>query len=232
MRRAAFIPILVLVFFALAPHSLCASTLSTNNSSIKMSITDNFIELADTQDRWILRYGCVEKACKASTPSTPTAPDTDEGHLAVASSDRAFFSHGSWLRWIDTRRGIVIGRWRFPGSITAITPSGALVQVAISDWIDGRDSRLTIQFNPGNPTIPPGAAQRLLLLRLPPCEFQVPVFASYVLKGLDSCEIQQFPNADESAKLIPQLEVFAQHDPLSPWAAILLAVTMAHANDS
>jgi len=201
------------------------------DQQIEMKVTNNFIEVTSSApNKWVLQYSRVEFA-----GFQPNSFDPDEAHLVISGSDRAFFSHGCWMRWIDTKRGIVIGRWRFPGEITNMVVEGSILKVQVTDKYDDHHAFTQIvDFDPRNPATPPGVAQMLILLRIPAVEFLHPFFSPYLPKGISNSgfyTLQKFPTPAQSKALIPQLESVVRHDSLSPWLQILYAVTLAHADD-
>ncbi len=65
----------------------------------------------------------------------------------------AYFSHRNWLRRIDTNKGIVTGRWRFPASIIALELAGRSVRVEVEERSRASTYR-SFDFDLDNPQIP------------------------------------------------------------------------------
>ena len=67
----------------------------------------------------------------------------------------AYFSHVGWLRRIDTEKGVVTGRWHFPGFIKGLTAKDSRIQVEVEEQIPmNRSFTRIIDFNPDDPQIP------------------------------------------------------------------------------
>src|SRR5580693_7120936 len=67
---------------------------------------------------WTLRY-----------PRIPN--DEIKDGLVLDGDERAWFSNGCWLRLLETRKGVVLGRWRFPGQVLKMTPQKGQLQVEL-----------------------------------------------------------------------------------------------------
>lgn len=126
----------------------------------------------------------------------------------------AYFSHGNWLRQIDGEKGMVTGRWRFPGSsIVALESIPNGVKVEVEENV-GRNQLLfragstqefkshrVIDFNPAAPQIPYWPTTSLLFNQVPRTEKQ--------RTGGD--------DIDNLRQWLPEAENAANRDPLSPW---------------
>jgi tetratricopeptide (TPR) repeat protein len=153
--------------------------------------------------------------------------------LYPAGNDRAYFAHGLWLRLIDTRKGIVVGRWRFPSQILRVVPEGLRAKVEIE--IDGTDSgtRQTLSFDPDAPSIPDFPQSFLFCYLLPRSEAYGP---NYLLAGVlggglgGGFDPTKIP-AERVRQLIPVMEEAIRRDPLSPWFRVLLGRLLQDAGD-
>jgi tetratricopeptide (TPR) repeat protein len=146
-----------------------------------------------------------------------------------AGNDRAYFAHGLWLRLIDTRKGIIVGRWRFPGQILRVVPEGRAAKIEIE--LDRTESgiRQTLAFDPDAlaiPNLPPGPLFCYLL----------PLFEAY---GPNRALPQTGPMAgpldgmpaERARLLIPKMEDAIRRDPLSPWFRMVLGKLLLDAGD-
>jgi tetratricopeptide (TPR) repeat protein len=153
--------------------------------------------------------------------------------LYPAGNDRAYFAHGLWLRLIDTRKGVVIGRWRFPSQILRVVPEGLRAKVEIE--IGGTDSgtRRTLSFDPDAPSIPDFPQSFLFCYLLPRSEAYGP---NYLLAGVlggglgGGFDPTKIP-AERVRQLIPVMEEAIRRDPLSPWFRVVLGRLLHDAGD-
>jgi tetratricopeptide (TPR) repeat protein len=195
MCRAA-LPVLLAalaVFLAAAP---------TYAGEIEIrKVSENVLEVAGGEgaQAWSIRYGTL--AFRNPLDSGVTA------RVAPGEGDRAWFAHGGWLRLIDTRRGLVIGRWRFPGTISNLKPAGDRVEVEMYDeaGIASVNFRRTVTFDPAAPRRPEWPANNFLWLRLPRTEADV----------LGSLAQKLIPREDARRRLA-QLEQTLARDAHSP----------------
>lgn len=205
----------------LVSHLLVAFTVLSlssglwGNEDIKSRLVDNVIEVTGGGSKpWKLRYANVGKS------STPL--EIEETHITPAGRDRAYFSHGPWLRWIDTKHGIVVGRWLLPGRITKISPNGDAVNIDIADkYAAGKVLNRTFKFTPDHPEIPSGAIQNLLAYRIAETE----------ALSLFTASAFQSVGADQARALLPEIQEAIRRDPLSPWFRVLLGKIMLDAGD-
>lgn len=93
---AVLLPILLAVFLAIPALAAPATVQMQPNGVIEIS--------GSGPQPWVLRYASVAKM------------EAYEHHLVPADEHRAWFSHGGWLRLIDTDKGVVLGRWNLPGT--------------------------------------------------------------------------------------------------------------------
>lgn len=144
--------------------------------------------------------------------------------LVVAGTDRAWFSHVGWLRLIDTKKGVVIGRWRFPDEITALTPQGNKVQVDVLHDSGNVKSEGHFLFDLAAPVIPDWPFDHLLNSRSPVDE-AAPARAYGGVSSGDKV------SAEQKQKWIPELEESIRRDPLSPWFREKLGEYLHEAKD-
>jgi tetratricopeptide (TPR) repeat protein len=145
--------------------------------------------------------------------------------LVVGQGNRAWFSHGGWLRLIDTEKGVVIGRWHFPGQIAGLTPEGTRVQVETEEQtgIEKQVLGRKLELDPSAPQIPYWPTNNLWLYRVPQREAKLlpPFWAP--TKGKVT--------AEEAKKLVPELEEDVRRDPLTPWFRVALAKALRDLGD-
>ncbi len=152
---------------------------------------------------WHIQYG---------TPTTGSRPKL----IALPGpGTTAYFSHGVWLRRIDTERGVVTGRWRFPGTaITALTAKDDHLQLEVEEQgPENRSFRRVLEFNPDDDSnqsrIPfwPG-----FWFYLAPSQSEMNCFCN-------------LPNLkpEQARRWLPEAENAALRDPLSPWLRVALA---------
>ena len=156
---------------------------------------------------WRIRYGTT---------------DSYQKQFVMAGENRAWFSHGGWLRMIDTEKGVVIGRWRFPEAIVRLTPlDGGEVQVEIEDKSGDQPFRRTFNFHPqagaGVPYWPNG---KVLFYRLPMSEVEL-VWSLPGQGGIFS-ERWEAPGEQEVKQRITELEEAIRRDSASPWFRVAL----------
>jgi len=166
---------------------------------------------------WILHYATVADTFQIKAV------------FAQAPGNRAWFSHGMWLRLIDTDRGVVLGRWRFPGQIVALTPDRSQVKVEIEnpDLLDTGDPlqsrfREMLTFDPSAPHIPEAPVDWMRLYHLPEAGW---VSRLYPQPSLPL-------SAEQAKPLIALMEDSVRRDPFSPWLRIELAELLHRADQS
>jgi tetratricopeptide (TPR) repeat protein len=164
------------------------------------------------------------------TLSYPTiySGDDTKASLLQAPEERAWFSHGSWLRLLDTRRGVVLGRWRFPGQIVSLTPQGQQVRVEVQTAYLGRpdapgNRTQILAFDPAAPRIPEWPDDSLVQYRVPRVESLLP--------DLDLFSSRAIP-AEKAKALLPEAEDRVRRDPFSPWFRIVLGRLLEAMGDS
>ncbi len=155
---------------------------------------------------WRIRYGTT---------------DSYQKQMVMAGENRAWFIHGSWLRLIDTEKGVVIGRWHFLEAIVRLAPIGGEVQLEIAGKSEGHPICRGLIFNPqtgsGVPSWPNG---NRLLYRLPISEVEL-VWQQPGSAGILS-EKWQAPAEQEVKQRITELEETVRRDPVSPWFRVAL----------
>jgi hypothetical protein len=189
--------------------------------------TPNLLDLAGGSPgaEWHMRYG-------TSPPSAQGAAarqlNVFRAAVYAAGPERAYFSHGGWLRLIDTQKGIVLGRWRFPCVIANVMPEGDRANVHM-ECRDSPKPQVTVArlFDPRSPELPPWAQGSLLALRLPGTE-------SAPLLG----ENMRGPGCSASANtvvsspaLIENAEAAVRRDPFSPWLRLALGRLLRQQSD-
>jgi tetratricopeptide (TPR) repeat protein len=155
------------------------------------------IEMSGGSDdsAWHLQYGTNLALSKFKTLPGP--------------GSTAYFSHNHWLRRVDTDKGVVTGRWIFPGqAITNLrwNNNHLEVEVAMDPGLNPRVLR-TFDFDPVNPQ-PPPANQR--------------ISDTARAEGLRTYE-RRILRAAEAEKILPELQNGIRRDPFSPWLRIGLA---------
>jgi tetratricopeptide (TPR) repeat protein len=189
---------------------------------VVMKSGPNFVEIGGGSgtSAWRLTYG---------NPRVMRIPQD-----LVVSGDVAYFSHGPFLRQIDTRRGLVTGRWIFPWEIAHITPEGAKVRVEIAHSNDLAHSfRETVLLDPANPRIPnwpfvgfPWLVQGFLPLNLAETEATAPwnLGLTPTMCGPGS--------AAPNHLAMDELTEMVRRDPLSPYFRVALGCLKAAIGDS
>jgi tetratricopeptide (TPR) repeat protein len=181
-------------------------------------VSDTLIEITGgTGARaWRLRYG------------TPRAyPDIPvQSHFVTTEGNRAWFSHRGWLRLIDTEKGMVIGRWHFPGEITRVVPVGTKVQIEVEDYGGEEQERVrrTFTFDPSAPAVPYWPNGALYLYRLPAMEAESGWPLAYPGEGVKV-------SAEQGRELIPELEDAVRRDPAAPWIRFTLGKVLLDIGD-
>lgn len=147
-----------------------------------------------------------------------------------AGATRAWLSHGGWLRLIDTEKGVVVGRWHFPGSIVHLTPAGQGVQVQAQDKEGDRVFTRLITFDPGDESaIPHWPSGQLIQNRVPFTEVES-VGSGSTKASILSEDWKPEANLDLK-QLVPQLEEAVRRDPLSPAIRVALWRLLREVND-
>ncbi len=152
-----------------------------------------------------------------------------QAQLVSVAGNRAWFSHGGWLRLIDTEKGLVIGRWHFPGQIVHLVPQETRVQVDIEMKLGDQRLRRTLTLDPGaRAEVPYWRSGWLILERLPMTELES---GWRVKPNSDLLNTLGKISGEHAKRLIPELEEAARRDPDSPWIQVGLAKLMRDAGD-
>ncbi len=163
---------------------------------------------------WKIRYGSMASV---------------ESRFAPAGADRAWFSHGSWLRLIDTGKGTVVGRWRMPGIVQGLTPAAGKVEVQFDlEKQAEREFREKLTFDPAAPSVPNWPQGWLLPMRVSRVEP-----AGVAEKRLVDISSSKSEITVEAAKqAIPALEEAVRRDPWAPWLRVALSRMLRAAGDT
>ena len=163
---------------------------------------------------WQLRYG---------------THDSYNKQLVSADENRAWFSHGGWLRLIDTKKGVVIGRWHFPGMIVALSPANNQVQVEVEDKLNDRVFRRTFtSFPSAGEVVPYWPTGNLFLNRVPMTEVDWSRDFENAAGGASSSFTSPLSEAwkilpeGEVKELLGRLEEAVGRDPTAPALRIAL----------
>lgn len=193
------------VFWAVAPARAAQVSMQDRSNSIEISGGIG-------ASAWRLTYG---------THTHIRVP-----HELAVVGDIAYFSHGFWLRQIDTRQGVVTGRWRFPWQIAHIVPEGDKVRVDIAQSEDiAHPFRHTVLLDPKVPQIPnwPGADPAFSITEATSPWRLALTAPSYAIKFSISPE--------RARQVLPEVVEMARRDPLSPWFQITQAALLRTLGD-
>ncbi|HEY2383063.1 MAG TPA: hypothetical protein VGK48_17945 [Terriglobia bacterium] len=126
--------------------------------------------------------------------------------------DIAYFTHETWLRRVDVSRGVVTGRWHFPGMrITALAWKDDHIQVRVEDFrVGGEMFPRTIDFNPDHPNFPFWPNGSILS-------------ASTAELETYCCWAAGFNDVAQAKEWLDEAENAVRRDPFSPWMKIQLA---------
>jgi len=144
---------------------------------------------------WHIRYGTQRRDAEFKTLAGPGSV--------------AYFSHYNWLRRIDTDKGVVTGRWLFPGqAITDLRWEGEhlRIQATIAGNPNGQTLRI-FDFDPDNPQ-PPVANQLYS--------------ESSRAEGLGALSRIRVVRITDAERVLPELENAVRRDSFSPWLRIAL----------
>lgn len=178
-----------------------------------------WIEISGGSGRqsWTLRYGTYSDFAT-------------QAQLVPAAGNRTWFTHGGWLRLIDTEKGLVTGRWHFPDLIVQVVPVGNRLQIVVEDKRDRQVFRRTLTFEPGlTAAVPYWPSEQLSLVRVPITE------ASGARPGLDVdllSDTPKIPAGGAAKELVPELEEAVRRDPTTPWRRVALWRLLHHLQDA
>ena len=204
----ATLPAVVLALLGSAIPTLGADVQMNRPSKTLVEITGG-----SGPQSWQLRYG---------------THDSYNKQLVAAGESRAWFSHGSWLRLIDTKKGVVIGRWHFPGVIVALGPTENQVDVEVENKLNDRVFHRTFtSFPSAGEVVPHWPTGDLLLNRVPITELDWSRDESAVGGASWSftsplSEAWKIPPEGEVKELLGSLEEAVGRDPTAPALRIAL----------
>jgi hypothetical protein len=149
----------------------------------------------------------------------------------LAAGGRVWLGHGPRLRLIDPQRGVVTGRWLFPGEITALAAGGAGIEVEVEERGFGpRETsvRHRFPFDPARPSAPYWPTPPLFWGSPSFCEPQF--FAGITSSGTCPRTLPPLPR-ERIEQALPALEEMARRDPLSPWFALAIGQLLRMKDD-
>ncbi|HEV2351605.1 MAG TPA: tetratricopeptide repeat protein [Terriglobia bacterium] len=196
---------MVAVLWAVGPMEAAEASLN------KVSETQVEISGGSGKDAWRLRYGTMLAEFKP--------------HFVASEGNRAWYSYGGWLRWIDTQKGLVIGRWHFPAEIVNLTPEGAKIQVEIQEGDPAHEAHRELTLDPADPHVPYWPTDFLMLYGIPLNEGRM-LWPSVINVGGPGKN-----SAEEAKKILPELEEAVRRDPLTPWFRIGLGRVLRDMGD-
>ena len=167
------------------------------------------------------------------------------------SAAQAWFAHGLWLRRIDTKKGVVTGRWQFPGKVLEIASAGSggyevtvLVEEGFTNEAGESKRPMKIAFDPPRSAIPFWPTGNLLLLRMTLTEmdsgfgFRVQGIRGEKVTAGQSREAgektPEFINkldATTARQFLPHFEELARRDSFTPFIQAALAKLLRDAGD-
>jgi tetratricopeptide (TPR) repeat protein len=165
---------------------------------------------------WKLRYGVIRS-------------NNLEQRTWEVSNTRAYFANGSWLRLIDTERGAVLGRWRFPYQIleVAADPTGGpAVRVRFKLSPAAGEADRVVSFDPTIGAVPKWDLGALLWYRIAETE------AAGLLPGSGIAFNRWDDRSEEAASLVPAFENMIKRDPTAPWLRLALGKLLGDAGDA
>ncbi len=178
-------------------------------------ISKNAVEITggSGKEAWRLRYGLVFGG-------------DFKPRLVVGEGNRAWYSDGGWLREIDTQKGVVIGRWHYPGEIVNVIPQGMKVQIEIQERMSlERTYHRKLQLDPNDPRVPYWPTNWLMLYRVSINEGQM-VWPSAINNGAPN----KIPS-EEAKRILPELEDAVRRDPYTPWFRVGLGKVLRDLGD-
>jgi len=141
-----------------------------------------------------------------------TGSRLSEAIVVPGPGQTAYFSHYNWLRSIDVEKGVVTGRWLFPGrAITGLFWKGDRLQVQVrmnSEFRIQTNEVRIFDFDPGKPRVPDDMGLRS---------------GTSQTEGMRLQSRGQAIETAEVEKLLPELENTARRDSFSPWVRVELA---------
>jgi tetratricopeptide (TPR) repeat protein len=193
---------------------LCTPIALWGTTDVEVSTANNVIEVrGSNRAPWKLRYGIA---------GLTSSDKVDETHLAKDGPGRAYFSHGQCLRWIDTDRGMVLGRWLMPGIITRIIPQegSGRAEITVEEPYPGRESFIsTFTFGPLRPQVYAAASHDLTAENLLPEREATKLYGAVALQ------------ADRAHALLQEVQEAVRRDPFSPWFRVILGKLLLEARE-
>jgi len=173
-------------------------------------VSDTLLEIRGGGGRqsWVIRYGSLYDLSQRAQ------------WLPIA-GDRAWFSHGGWLRLIDTRKGVVVGRWHVPGTIVRLTAVESRIQIETVTKTRLNDPvRRTITLDPtAGTSVPYWPTENLSHVRLPNQEASI----WKLEKTIGLAATHKISRVGKGKELLPELEEASKRDPISPWIQLCYA---------
>lgn len=167
---------------------------------------------------WKMRYGSAARAWA----------ELVQPKVVMAGSDRAWFSHGGWLRLIDVPKGVVIGRWHFTDVITNLEPKADGVEVEYK-LASGNDNSIITKrmITPTTPGLEFGFPYSLLYARVSQSEAERPQLFNFLGVPPKGEKLKE-----RVAKLLPEFEEMARRDPTAPFIQAAYGGLLKEAGDA
>lgn len=157
------------------------------------------------------------------------SPSSADARFVVLEKNRAWFSHGYWLRLLDTEKGTVLGRWRLPGVVLKITPQGDKAEVEVDLGKQGdREFHEKLTFDPAAPKVPEWPMNWFLPIRVSRTE-AAGVGSQPMAEVLNP---KTKLNSEITSKEIPAFEKAIERDPFNPWFRVALARMLRASGDA
>ena len=143
-------------------------------------------------------------------------------------ANRVYFSHGAWLRVIDTKQGVVTQRWHLPSEIQDVSERDGRIQVVVVEGSPGSRTRRarfatrTLTLDPANPMMPYVSMGQFRVSRTTAQEAQPFGLVPYRQRRMDQ---------ERARELIPQAREAVRRDPQSPWLRVALGTALSGIDD-
>ncbi|MHB8655518.1 MAG: tetratricopeptide repeat protein [Terriglobia bacterium] len=178
-------------------------------------VSDTVIEITggSGKDAWRLSYGTLLQG-------------GFKPHFVSSEVNRAWYSYGGWVRLIDTQKGVVLGRWHYPGEIINLTPEGMKIQIETEDKLSMEQVfHRKFELDPSDPHVPFWPTGFLMLYPVSLNEGRMlwPSVINVVAPGKISTE--------EAKKILPELEDAVRRDAFTPWFRIGLGRVLRDLGD-
>lgn len=196
------LPVLLALIFGFSSVFL-ASDLNAAQISVRQVGNQVQVSGGTGSQAWHIQYGTTGYDFMPRFGFKPVALD-GPGPLA-------YFTNGTWLRRVDAEKGLITGRWHFPGDvIKGVRNKDGHLQVQVF-WFDPSPGfSRWLDFDPDNPAIPDWPSTGLITLRVS-------------LEEAEGVSNDVIPNAKDVLERLPELENAVKRDPLSPWLRVELA---------